>query len=240
MKNIINAKPDTELHGRVLYSTQFVDDTDVKNKDILDIGCGFGWFELDALKKGCHKIVGLELSNEDLKTAKENIKDERIEFGVGSAINIPYENKVFDTIVTWEVVEHIPCGSETQMFGEANRVLRDDGMFYLSTPLNNFFADAFDPAWWLIGHRHYSKNKIVKLGENNGFKIEKIILSGGIWEILGINNLYIAKWIFRRQPFFEKFFHKKQDAEYKKEKGFTNIFIKFRKINDLDNNTNTQ
>lgn len=229
MRNLINEKPTDLLHGRTLYSIKFISDNDIKNKDILDIGCGYGWFELNSLQKDCKKIIGIELTEKDLKTAEKNINNEKIEFKIGSAINLPFENKKFNTIVAWEVIEHIPKNTENKMFIEINRILKDDGAFYLSTPFNNFFSKIYDPAWWLIDHRHYSRNKLIELGEKNGFKIEKIILNGGIWELLGINNLYIAKWIFRRKPFFEKFFNKKQDEEYKKEKGFTNIFIKFRK-----------
>lgn len=230
MRNIINDKPTKELHGRVLYNTTFVDNIDINNKDILDIGCGYGWFELNALKRNCNKIIGTELTENDLETAKNNINDSRIEFQIGSATNLPFANSSFDTVVSWEVIEHIPQNTENKMFSEINRVLENGGTFYLSTPYNNFFSNIFDPAWWLIGHRHYKKEGLIKFAENSGFKIEKIITNGGWWEILGINNLYIAKWIFKRTPFFEKFFNKKQDKEYQKEKGFTNIFIKFIKI----------
>lgn len=229
MKNIINAKPLTDLHGRVSYNTMFVDDVDIKNKDILDIGCGYGWFELNALKRDGNKIIGLEISEKDLKTARENINNNKIEFNIGSAIALPFGNQGFDTIVSWEVIEHIPKNTENKMFSEVKRVLKNNGVFYLSTPFNNFFSNIFDPAWWLIGHRHYKKNDLINFAASNGFKIEKITLNGGIWEILGINNLYIAKWIFRRAPFFENFFNEKQDEEYKKQQGFTTIFIKFRK-----------
>jgi SAM-dependent methyltransferase len=229
MKNIVNAKPSAELHGRTLYNAFFVDDSDIISKVILDIGCGYGWFELNSLKRNCNKVIGLELSEKDLQTAKDNIHDGKIEFVIGSAIDLPFEDNLFDTIVSWEVIEHIPKGAENKMFAEVGRTLKDGGTFYLSTPYDNFFSDVFDPAWWLIGHRHYKKESLISLAESSGFKAEKIVLNGGIWEILGINNLYIAKWVFRRAPFFERFFNEKQDKEYEKETGFTNIFIKFTK-----------
>ena len=40
MKNLIEEKPTNELHGRVKFTVGFVDDKDVKGKEILDIGCG--------------------------------------------------------------------------------------------------------------------------------------------------------------------------------------------------------
>jgi len=230
MKNIVEEKPTDELHGRSLYNTQFVSDEDIKDKNVLDIGCGFGWFELNARKRGVKKIIGIELEEKDLETAKKFISSEKIDFKKGSAIELPFPNNSFDTIVSWEVIEHIPKNTEEKMFQEASRVLRNGGSFYLSTPYDSFFAKIFDPAWWLIGHRHYSKKKLTTAGEDNGFKIEKIIIKGGWWEILGINNLYIAKWIFRRRPFFENFINKKQNEEYGSENnGLTNAFVKYKK-----------
>lgn len=229
MKNIINIKPTEKLHGRVLYNAVFVDEVDIINKDILDIGCGYGWFELNAYERGCNKIVGVEISNEDLQTARQNIKNSKINFLVDNATGLSFKERCFDTVVSWDVIEHIPKGKESEMFSEASRVLKRGGVFYLSTPLNNIFSNMFDPAWWLIGHRHYKKNDLLKFADKFGFKLEKIVLSGGMWGILWINNLYIAKWIFRRKPFFEDFFNKRQDGEYLSGRGFTNIFVKFRK-----------
>lgn len=230
MKNIIDTKPTTDLHGRSLYSTKFIDDVDINRKIILDIGCGYGWFQLNILKKNFNKIIGIELTEDDLSTAKNNIKNEKIEFKVGNATDLPFKESFFDTVVSWEVVEHILKNSESKMFSEVNRVLKNNGVFYLSTPYYNFFSNIFDPAWWLTRHRHYKINDLIIFAKNNGFKAEKIILNGGFWEILGINNLYVAKWVFRRDSFFKKFFDKKQDEEYIKEKGITNIFMKLKKI----------
>ena len=75
MKNLLNERPDLNLNARLKFSNSLVEPSDIKNKKILDIGCGFGWFELNALKKGSKEIAGIEISALDLKPARENIKD---------------------------------------------------------------------------------------------------------------------------------------------------------------------
>lgn len=229
MKNIIEEKPTDKLHGRTLFNVNFVSDQDIRNKDILDIGCGFGWFELNALNRGCNKIIGTELTENDLDTARKYIYNEKARFAVAGATKLPFEDNSFDTVVSWEVLEHIPKGAEGEMFKEASRVLKRGGFFYLSTPYDSFFAKIFDPAWWLIGHRHYSKEKITNLAESCGLSVEEVAIKGGIWETVGMANLYIAKWIFRRRPFFEKFINRVQNIEYEKKCGFTNLFIKLKR-----------
>lgn len=230
MKNILNESPTKELKGRLLFSTKFTSTSDIKDKKILNIGCGFGWFELFALENNVNKICAIELSETDLAAAKNNIKDPRVEFKTGSAIEIPYENEIFDTVVSWEVIEHIPRNTEPTMFAEVNRVLKQDGYFYLSTPFRQFLSNVLDPAWWLIGHRHYSVNQLKNLGETHGFEFVEYQLKGGIWALLSLLNMYIAKWIFRRKPFYKEFFDEKNEIEYQENYiGYFNIFVKYKK-----------
>ena len=106
MKNILNVKPDLDLNARLVFCNELVDIADLKNKRVLDIGCGFGWFELNALKKGVKEIAGIEISAEDLKAARSNIKDGRAVFKIGGALKLPFKDNYFDTVVAWEVVEH--------------------------------------------------------------------------------------------------------------------------------------
>jgi ubiquinone/menaquinone biosynthesis C-methylase UbiE len=229
MKNIINEKPSNDLYGRLRFSSNFVHDADIKDKEILDIGCGYGWFEINAVKKGVKSIIGIDMTNEDISTALKYVDYDNVSFRVGSAIELPFEDSVFDTVVSWEVLEHIPKSTEKQMFSEVYRVLKPGGCFYLSTPYRNFFSNLFDPAYWLIGHRHYSKKKVSDFADQAGFSVKNIALRGGIWEIISINNLYIAKWIFRRKPFFEEYIQKKLNEEYAMERGITNIFMEIKK-----------
>ncbi len=230
MKNIIDEKPTDALEGQTLFSTQFVSDEDVFQKNILDVGCGYGWFELNAIQRGAFSITGTEESEESLATAIKYAKDEKIRFQVGDATDLPFNSDTFDTVVSWAVIEHIPVRSELKMLSEVHRVLKKHGAFYLSTPYAHIASNVLDPAWWLIGHRHYSKDTLVKMAEKSGFSVVDTVIKGGFWEILAVNNLYLSKWIFRRRPFFERTINAFQNKEYQKNNGFTNIFIKFRKI----------
>ncbi|HUS51813.1 MAG TPA: methyltransferase domain-containing protein [Candidatus Paceibacterota bacterium] len=229
MKNLLNEKPTNILHGRLLASVNFVDDSDIKNKEVLDIGCGYGWCELNFLKREVSKIVGMEISENDLKTAKENVQNNRVDFKVARAVNLPFENKSFDTVVAWEVIEHIPKNTETSMFKEVYRVLKPGGCFYLSTPHKSLLTNILDPAWWLIGHRHYSLKNLSKFAQNNNFEIMESKVVGSWWTLFSIIDLYISKWILRRNKLFNDFLDKKEDKEFFS-KGFANVFIKLKKI----------
>ncbi len=181
MKNILKETAKDELSGRTKYVFQFVQKEDLKGKKILDIGCGFGWFEYNALDMGIDHIWGIELSEKDLATAKMGVKSKKVTFGKGSAISLPYEDDFFDCVVSWDVIEHIPPNTEMQMLKEISRVLKRGGAVYLSTPYRSFLGTVLDPAWWLIKHRHYTKQKIRSIIETNTrLKLTEIQVRGGV------------------------------------------------------------
>jgi 2-polyprenyl-3-methyl-5-hydroxy-6-metoxy-1,4-benzoquinol methylase len=229
MKNILNEKPEKDLKGRLLASVEFVSDADIADKRVLNVGCGFGWCELNFLDRGVTKMVGIEISEKDLQAAKKHIQNDRVSFSVGSAIKLPFGDSTFDTVVSWEVIEHIPSKTETIMFAEVSRILAPRGVFYLSTPYATFFSNILDPAWWLVGHRHYSYRQLSKLAENNNFEVIDTKIKGKWWTLFSILNMYISKWMFRRSPIRSDIFSKKEHEEYMLDDGFADIFIKFQK-----------
>lgn len=226
MKNILDDTPFFVPHGRLLRSLKFVSSGDIKDKAILDVGCGYGWFEVDVLKRGAKKITGIEISEDDLKTVKKNIKDKKATFLTGSAIKLPFKDNTFDTVVCWEVIEHIPKDTEDIFFSEVYRVLKAKGSFYLSTPHHAFFSTYTDPAFWLTGHRHYTSHKLSELGKRHNLAVKSIHVYGGFWTVISLLNMYIAKWVFRRGRFFNDFFTRRDDEDYQKN-GFYNIFVKY-------------
>lgn len=230
MKNITHQTPYDAYHGRLKFVTQYVKSRDIHNKKILDIGCGYGWFEVNAVKNGAKLIIGTELTESDLGTARQYIHNKNIIFHTGSAIHLPFKDKTFDTVVSWEVLEHIPKETEPTMFSEMARVLKTNGVCYLSTPHKSFIGTLFDPAYWLIGHRHYRREDVVSFASKANFSINNILVMGGWWEVISLLDLYISKWIFHRPPIFEKTTTKKLDVEYQKPSGFTNIFCRLQKI----------
>ncbi|HEX3541418.1 MAG TPA: methyltransferase domain-containing protein [Acidimicrobiales bacterium] len=228
MKNILRVAPQGDLHGIPLQATRMVEKEDLSGRDVLDVGCGFGWFEIFALSYGVRSIVGTDISDADLNTARAHIQSPSARFEVGSAVEMPFDDGSFDTVVCWEVLEHIPRGTEPQAFREIRRVLRPGGHLYLSTPHASWSARAFDPAWWLVGHRHYTTSNLRRLAEEAAFSIETIEVRGGGWLIASILDLYVAKWIFRRSPFFGDQINRRVDSELANPTGSAACFMKCR------------
>ncbi len=231
MKNLANEKPNDELHGRTKWIVENINKNDIKNKIVLNIGCGFGWFEYN-FQNEVKELFSIEPTEESLSTVKNNIHlmGNTVHFMIGSAIDLPFEDNFFDTVVSWDVIEHIPVKTENKMLEEISRVLKPEGVASISTPYKHLINNLMDPAWFLIGHRHYSKNDMLNLADGTNLKVEEIFVKGGKWSIINTLNLYLAKWLFHRKPFFSRQINSLEDNEWKKGKGVYTLFVKFRKI----------
>lgn len=233
MKNILNEKPTCSLNGRLLESVKFVKNEDIKDKNILDIGFGFGWCELNFLNRGVKKVIGVEVSDESIAKAKSAIKDKRVEFfKIKNTSSLPFRNKSFHTVVIWAVLEHISQNTENSLFQEIHRLLKDDGIVYLSTPFNSICSKFSDPAWWIKGHRHYSIEQFRKFASESSFQMVDYQIKGKFWSSFSIFNMYFSKWILRRKPILQQYFLQRENKEYKNNNGYNTIFIKFKKINN--------
>lgn len=230
MKNLLHETSTEILHGRRLYSIKLIPDKDIRHKRILDIGCGFGWCEIDFLNRGAKEIVATEVSSSDLTTLRSSLKHPRLTTRVAGATHLPFPKNSFDTVVCWEVIEHIPPHTEDTMFSQVFRVLKPGGSFYLSTPFSHPVSRFLDPAWWLIHHRHYSREQLETYAKNHGLVTEKVYIRGRIWEAVFILDLYFSKWILRRPPILGNFLDRLVDIEYGSP-GYIGIFIKYRKLN---------
>lgn len=119
---------DKPIHERLLYA--YVVASDKVKGDLLEIGCGEGrgMAELQAKVKSYTAIDKIQAVIDTLSVKYPNVK-----FNQG---NIPplsmYADNSFDTIVTFQVIEHIK--NDHLFLKEANRVLRPGGQLILTTP----------------------------------------------------------------------------------------------------------
>ncbi len=231
MKNILNENPDSSLSERQKASILFVDiKNSISNKKILDLGCGFGWFEKFCLENNCEKVVGLDVIDTDFNLIREKLKTDKLELVVGSAHLLNFADTTFNTVTAWEVIEHIPKGTDVEMLKEINRVMKSGGILYLSTPYSHPISNVLDPAWW-FGHRHYNLKDLNKLCFESNFEIVEHKIYGKFGLVLDLLNFYFSKWILRRKRLFEEEFKKIEEYSYSNqcENGYVNIFVKIRK-----------
>ncbi|RHN78653.1 putative cyclopropane-fatty-acyl-phospholipid synthase [Medicago truncatula] len=105
-----------------------------RKHEILDIGCGWGGFAIEVVKKvGC-KYTGITLSEEQLKYAENKVKDaglqEHITFLLCEYRQLS-KTKKYDRIVSCEMIEAVGHEYMEEFFGCCDSVLADDGLLVL-------------------------------------------------------------------------------------------------------------
>jgi ubiquinone/menaquinone biosynthesis C-methylase UbiE len=104
---------------------------DVKNKIILDMGCGFGDHAEKISKQKFKKLIGFDISKELVKFANEQ-EITNSTFYVGDmSKKLKHENSTFDVVYSSLAIHYIK--NINKLFKEVNRVLKKNGIFCFST-----------------------------------------------------------------------------------------------------------
>lgn len=133
MKNLINEEPldySLGLVGRAKYVCDWTNSELLDSKKILNIGSGFGWYEL-FLKKytKAEFICGIDLGADKLNDAISFKDCDNVKFFSGTGLCLPFDADFFDVCVSSEVLEHIPKNQEQVFFDEVSRVLKPGDAF---------------------------------------------------------------------------------------------------------------
>ena len=136
--------------------------------DILDIGCGSKPYEKIFKKK--EKYIGI-----DIKDSSHNHKNSKVDIYYDGR-NIPFEDNSFESVVCFEVLEHIKNPEFT--LTEINRVLKGNGNLLLTMPFAWFEHELPND------YQRYTENGLKNLILKNGFTINNIQKSNSAIEAI--------------------------------------------------------
>ena len=130
-ERIIPGKVDEALWyehmARYIFAANFV-----KDKNVLDAGCGSGYGADFLASRGAKYVLGVDISSEAIAYAQEHYRRNNLEYLVMDVTNLRLDDKSFDVIVAFEVIEHLH--DQEKFLAEVRRVLKDDGLLIISTP----------------------------------------------------------------------------------------------------------
>ncbi|MEC4806625.1 MAG: methyltransferase domain-containing protein [Jaaginema sp. PMC 1079.18] len=102
---------------------------------ILDVGCGIGGSTLHLAEKYNAPATGITLSPVQAARARERAVnldlEDRVQFQVANALEMPFEDDSFDLVWSLESGEHMP--EKPKFIGECYRVLKPGGKLILAT-----------------------------------------------------------------------------------------------------------
>lgn len=153
----------------------------VSGDRVLDLGCGEGRHVISAYLDKDIEAVGVDLSFDDLKKAKEKFADfeqpdasnKSMVLSVANALELPFADNSFDKVICSEVLEHIP--NYLGALKEIQRVLKSGGVFCASVPsywpekVCWYFSDEYHSN--VGGHpRIFKEQQLRDEIESSGFK----------------------------------------------------------------------
>ncbi len=100
----------------------------IKNKYVLDLGCGPGIFTKELIQFKPKKIIGLDLSSDLINIAKREYPE--INFFAGDAKKTSFKNSEFDVVSSSLMVHYFK--NLIPLFKEVNRILKSQGEFIFS------------------------------------------------------------------------------------------------------------
>jgi 2-polyprenyl-3-methyl-5-hydroxy-6-metoxy-1,4-benzoquinol methylase len=200
---------------------------------VLDVGCGdaLPLYILNSFKYENVRFSfnGVDISSLDIYFAKRlklMLKAYNFTFAMGKAEDLPYQKSTFDIVICSEVLEHLVCPEDC--IKEIRRVLKDDGVAFISTPNESNFIRQFKKFFKFISddlkeeaskpydyaeHINVRAFKVWKtVFESLGLKIEKVkrhgILYGGYKHNrrrLLFAAVIVCDWILDCLPFMQNF-----------------------------------
>jgi len=108
-----------------------------ENGRLLSIGFGNGFLEKKLVVEG-YQVFGVDPSKGLVTVAKNEIEGYFME---GVADSLPYESSFFDFVMALDVMEHIQAPKILKVLREVKRVLKKNGVFIISVPLNEHLEE---------------------------------------------------------------------------------------------------
>jgi len=183
--------------------SEMISHTEIKNRNILDVGCGTGRHWKEILDHKPLKLTGIDNSHEMTGKLKKKFKDAEV-FVSEKISREVFEDSAFDIIISTLTIGHIK--NIDQYFQEWNRILKADGEILITD---------FHPAAFSAGMKRSfpHKDEVIEV-ENYLYEIEylKKIFSPLKWEVISIFEKKIdddVRHLFEKQNFmtaYDRFF----------------------------------
>ncbi|MFA5333559.1 MAG: class I SAM-dependent methyltransferase [Candidatus Nanoarchaeia archaeon] len=148
-----------------------------KKAKILDIGCSYGTLINNLYKLGYKNVYGIDINKEVIIQGKKKYKFIKNRLKIYNGINIPFQNEIFDVILMFDVIEHIP---QVEIFlkEQVFRILKKNRIFIFQTPNKHI-----NIPWEIIQHKSFTKYKKYHCSLQTYLNLKKILIQSGFKDI---------------------------------------------------------
>ena len=110
----------------------------VDGLDVLDCACGEGYGS-HLLASRARSVVGADVDAESVAHAQRRYARPGLDFVEADALKLPFEDRRFDAVVSFETLEHL--AEHDELMTEFRRLLKPGGFLVLSSPDRKTYSD---------------------------------------------------------------------------------------------------
>lgn len=144
----------------------------VKDKKILDCACGVGWGSYLMARAGAKQVVGIDLSNEAIETAKKYYNFDTVIYLKDDIYDFKYEEK-FDIITSFETLEHVE--DPLKFLNAFSNLSKNETVLFLSTPNGFCFKKSNEQPYNPYHKNEFTKDELFKLIELSKWSLEEYL-----------------------------------------------------------------
>lgn len=135
----------------------------VKDKYVVDAACGEGYGS-SIMGSVAKRVIGIDISEDAIKRANANYGTDNVKYCQGDISDLPFKDHSVEVFVSFETIEHVNKELQVKFVEEVSRVLKQDGLFIISSPNKAIYSDLFNYNNEFHVHEMY-KDEFVKLLE---------------------------------------------------------------------------
>ena len=170
-----------------------------RSSSLLEVAIGPGRISKDIKLNTASSVIGMDSSLPMLRLARQNVRDEIWSLICGDAMNLPFYDGSFDTLVTFHFVRHLTTPERTRIFREFSRVLRGDGILIIDAMNANrgVIARGLD-GMYRLAERFITGDKEVYDVKYTKSELQQELAEAGfqIQSMTGVSRLHSLHFIF--------------------------------------------
>lgn len=147
------------LHARHLISYDFIVPY-CKDKRVLDIGCFIAYGE-KRFSLETKETIAIDSDKEALAFAKKRKIPNLILMEV-DARDLPFEKESFDIVLAFQLIEHIPKKDVKNFLSEIKKILKPNGLLFITTPNRKFRLLPFQRPFNSEHYQEFTAKKLYK------------------------------------------------------------------------------
>lgn len=160
----------------------------VVNKSLLEIGCGTTGYGAAHLSRFASSIIAVDTQKEAVAYCQTKYGGDGLTFLLADGTKLPFKDNSFDMVISFQVIEHIEPINVLNYLSEIRRVLREEGIFGVTTPNSRLTLLPFQKKPMNPEHRKEYKDKELQRLLSKFFEAVKVSGLCGSREVLSIER----------------------------------------------------